>query len=100
MVVGTVEWVAGLAASSLWVSPWELFQTELYRDWGELILVAVFLALGIIWMIMDRQTPLRFWLGVMAVALGVKIAVDDGPIARTVTDAAIALPRAAINLFR
>ena len=100
MVVGRVETLAGLAAS-LWVSPWKLFsESELMQSWGELVLVAIFLGLCLFWVLMDRKTSLRLWLGVVAVAIGVKLVVDDGPIARTVTDAALALPRAAIHLFR
>ena len=100
MVVGRVETFADVAVS-LSVSPWKLFsQSELYRNWGELVLVAVFLALCLFWMLMERRTSLRFWLGVLAVAVGVKVVLNDGPIAHTVTDAALALPRAARHLFR
>ena len=100
MVVGRVETFADVAVS-LWVSPWKLFsESELYQNWGELVLVAVFLAICLFWVLMDRRTSLRLWLGVVAVAIGVMLVVDDGPIARTVTDAALALPRAASHLFR
>ena len=99
MVVGRVETFADVAVS-LWVSPWKLFsQSELYQDWGELVLVGVFLALCLFWVLMDRRTSLRLWLGVVAVAIAVMLVVEDGPIAHTVTEAVLALPRAAIHLF-
>src|SRR5256885_15742156 len=64
MVVGRVETFADVAVS-LWVSPWKLFsESELYRNWGELVLVGVFLALCLFWVLMDRRTSLRLWLGV------------------------------------
>jgi hypothetical protein len=100
MVGGMVETLPDLAVS-IWTSPWKHFgESELFRNWGELVLVGVFLALCLFWMLMDRKTSLRFWLGVLAVAVGVKLVVDDGPIAHTVTDSALALPRAARHLFR
>jgi len=100
MVVGRVETFADVAVS-LWVSPWKLFsQSELYQDWGELVLVGVFLALCLFWVLMDRRTSLRLWMGVLAAVIAVKLVLDDGPIAHTVSDAALALPRAAIHLFR
>jgi hypothetical protein len=98
-----VERLATLAdvTVSLWVSPWKLFsESELFQNWGELVLVAMFLALVLFWVLMDRKTSLRLWLGVLAVAIAVKLVLDDGPIAHTVTDAALALPRAAAHLFR
>ena len=99
MVVRRLETLADVTVS-LWVSPWKLFtESELYQNWGELVLVAVFLALVLFWMLMDRKTSLRLWMGVLAVVIAVKLAVDDGPIAHTVTDAALALPRAAAHLF-
>ena len=65
MVVGRVETLAGLAVS-LWVSPWKLFsQSELMQSWGELVLVAIFLGLCLFWVLMDRKTSLRLWLGVV-----------------------------------
>ena len=100
MGVGRLEVLAGLAADSLWLSPWKQFQVWLREDWGETAMVGAFVALCIIWGVMDRQTQLRFWLGVLAFAVGVKIVIDDGPMARTVTDAVLYLPRAATHAFR
>jgi hypothetical protein len=100
MVVGRSETLANVTVS-LWVSPWKLFsESELVQNWGELVLVAVFLALVLFWMLMDRKTSLRLWMGVLAAVVAVKLMWDDGPIAHTVTDAALALPRAASHLFR
>jgi hypothetical protein len=99
---GTVEALAGFAGRlSLWRSPWTLFtESELYQSWGELLLVAVFLALCLFWMLMERKTALRFWLGVAAVVAGVNLVLNDGPIAHTVTDAALALlPRSPRPFF-
>src|SRR5437879_3454728 len=99
MVVGRLETLAGVAVS-LWVSPWKLFsESELYQNWGELVLVAVFLALILFWMLMDRKTSLRLWMGVLAVAIAVKLVWDDGRISHTVSGAGPALPRAAVPRF-
>jgi len=101
MVVGTLDTLADLAASSsLWVSPWEHLDRILYEDWGELLLVAVFLGLCIFWGLMDRRTRIRLWLGVLALAIGVKLVLADGPITHTVTDSALVVPRALLRLFR
>ena len=100
MVVGMVDTLPALAVS-IWVSPWKhVVGSELFLNWGELVMVAVFLALCLSWMLMDRKTSLRFWLGVLALGVGVKLVVDDGPIVHTVTDSALAVPRAAWHLFR
>ena len=99
MVVGRLETLADVTVG-LWVSPWKLFtESELYQNWGELVLVAVFLALVLFWMLMDRKTSLRLWMGVLAAVIAVKLVWDDGPIAHTVADAVLALPRAAVHLF-
>ena len=100
MGVGRLDVLAGLAADSLWLAPWKLIQTGLREDWTETMLVGAFVALCIVWGVMDRQTSLRFWLGVLTFAVGVKIVIGDGPMARTVTDAVLYLPRAAEHAFR
>src|SRR5438876_4684022 len=101
MVVGKLVTLADLvASSSLWVSPWKHLDTSLYEDWGELLLVAVFLGLCIFWGLMDRRSSIRLWLGVLAVVIGVKLVLADGPITHTVTDTALAVPRAVLRLFR
>ena len=93
--------MAGLAADSpIWVSRWRLFHSGIYEDWGELLLVAVFLGLCIFWGLMDRRSSIRLWLGVLAVVIGVKLVLADGPITHTVTDTALAVPRAVLRLFR
>ena len=100
-MVGTLDTLADLAASSsLWVSPWEHLDRILYEDWGELLLVAVFLGLCIFWGLMDRRSSIRLWLGVLAVVIGVKLVLADGPITHTVTDTALVVPRAVLRLFR
>ena len=101
MVVGKLVTLADLvASSSLWVSPWKHLDTSLYEDWGELLLVAVFLGLCIFWGLMDRRSSIRLWLGVLALAIGVKLVLADGPITHTVTDSALVVPRALLRLFR
>ena len=101
MVVGKLVTLADLvASSSLWVSPWKHLDTALYEDWGELLLVAVFLGICIFWGLMDRRTRIRLWLGVLALAIGVKLVLADGPITHTVTDSALVVPRALLRLFR
>jgi len=40
------------------------------------------------------------WLGVLALAIGVKLVLADGPITHTVTDSALVVPRALLRLFR
>lgn len=87
-------------ASDLWISPFKLFQGGIFDDWGEVLLAAAFIALCIIWGITERQSSTRFWLGVVAVAIGVKLVVDGGPVTNRVTDAALALPRFVMHLFR
>ena len=100
-MVGTLDTLADLAASSsLWVSPWQHLDRILYEDWGELLLVAVFLGLCIFWGLMDRRSSIRLWLGVLAVVIGVKLVLADGPITHTVTDTALVVPRAVLRLFR
>ncbi len=99
-MVGSVEAVAGIFVDALWVSPKRFFQGGIFDDWGEVLLVAAFVALCIIWGIMERQSNLRFWLGVLAVAIGVELVVAGGPIAETVTDAALVVPRALMHLLR
>src|SRR5881296_2670772 len=101
MVGGKLELLAELAASSsAWTSPWTRFGSGLYEDWGELLLVAVFLGLCLFWALMDRRTSIRLWFGVLALAIGVKLVLADGPITHTVTDTALAIPRAVLHLFR
>jgi len=93
--------MAGLAAdSAVWVSPWKLFHTGIYEDWGELLLVAMFAALCIIWAIMDRRSELRLGVGVLALVIGAKMVMDGGPIAQRVTDVALSVPRAVARALR
>lgn len=85
--------------ASLWVSPWKLMTRGMYEDWAEMLLVAIFGALCITWGIMDRKSSQRFWIGVVAFALGVELAWNDGPIAHTVTDTALIIPRALLRVL-
>jgi len=85
--------------AGLWVSPWKLMTRGIYEDWAELLLVAVFGALCITWGLLDRKSSQRFWLGVVTFALGVELAWNDGPIAHTVTDTALIIPRALLRLL-
>lgn len=101
-MVVVMRWDApdGVSASGLWISPLKVFQGGVFDEWGEVLLVAAFVALCIIWGITERQSNTRFWLGVLAVVIGVKLVVDGGPVAQTVVDAALALPRFVMHLFR
>jgi hypothetical protein len=100
MGAGSSTAVGRVFAGDLWISPFKVFQGGIFDEWGEVLLTAAFVALCIIWGIMERQSNLRFWLGLLAVASGVKLVMDGGPIAQTVIDSALALPRYLMHLFR